>query len=99
MCIGIWVFVWLVFHYLMGNLLPPMSRIDYDSAKSYADLLSISVALARCTPLSTKLDRPLYRDLVILDDPFCMQFLPYLMVLLMCPTHTLTAQQWLPMAM
>ena len=96
MCIGIWVFVWLVFHYLMGNLLP---QIDNDSAKSYADLLSISVALARCTPLSTKLDRPLYRDLVILDDPFCMRFLPYLMVLLTCPTHTLTAQQWLPMAM
>ena len=77
---------------------PQLTRINYNSAKSYADLLSISVALARCTPLSTKLDRPLYGDLVILDDPFCMRFLPYLMVLLACPTHTLTAQQWLPMA-
>ena len=83
----------------MGNLLPPMSRIDYDSAKAYADLLIKSVALAKCTPLSTELDRPLYGDLVILDDPFHMQFLLYLMVLLMCPTHSLTAQQWLPMAM
>ena len=36
----------------------------------FANLLNIGAALTKCTPLSTKLDRPLYRDLVILDYPF-----------------------------
>ena len=65
----------------------------------YANLISIGAALARYAPLSTEINRPLYGDLVILDDPFHMQFLLYLTVLLICHMYTLTAQQWLPMAM
>ena len=57
--IGILVFTCLVFHYLMANILPPKSRIDYDSAKAYVNLLSIGAVFAISTPLSTKLDRPL----------------------------------------
>ena len=88
------VFDWLVFRYLLGYFTPPQ---QLESAtilqKLYANLLSIGAALARCTPLSTELDRPFYKNLVILDNPFCMRFPPYLTVLLMYPMHTLTAQQ------
>ena len=72
-----------------------MVRIDYDFASTYMNLLSIGAALARYIPLSTKLDRSICRDLVILDGPFCIQFFLYLTVLLTYPMHTLTAQKWL----
>ena len=76
-----------------------MSRTDYDSAKGYANLPSIGAMLTRYAhDFSTELDRPLYGDLVILDDHFYMQYLLYLTVLLTCPMHTCTAQQWLSMA-
>ena len=76
-----------------------MSRIDYNSGEAYVNLLSIGAPLARCTPLTNELDRPLYKELVIQDDPFYMRFLSHLTILLMYPIYTLTVQHWLSMAM
>ena len=54
-------------------------------------MLSIGVELARRAPLSINVNRALYKDLVITDNPFHIQFALHLIVLLTCPRHTLTA--------